>query len=547
MEVAQMYLVRLQEHINGLCTGMPAWEIILRTAATTILLVWVKGFLFKDESLYERGKKAVFRLARRLPQVKNMLQKEIDKMSDGLTHDLNEAIENTPYLMQLPKEGWSTEKIIEKATEYTKFGTFKWETGCASGTVYNGNKDLTDVMTQVYGLSAWTNPLHPDVFPGVRKMEAEVVRMCCSLFKGDRDTCGCMTTGGTESIVMAVKAYRDYAINVRGIKKPEILVPVSAHAAFDKAAYLLAISIKHVPLDPKSMKVDVHAMKKMINRRTCMLAVSAPQFPHGVIDPVEEVGALGEQYNIPVHVDACLGGFLIPFMEEAGYPLPPFDFRVKGVTSISADTHKYGYAPKGSSVIMYRNSSWRHHQFFVTPDWPGGIYATATIGGSRSGGIVAACWAALVYHGHQGYVEYTTKIIQTAKKIEEGCHKIPGIFVYGKPDVSVVALGSNEFNIYILSDRMTKRGWNLNALQFPSSIHLAVTVLHTHPGVADRFISDVKEISEDIIKNPPKDTGGSAAMYGMAQSIPDRSLVGELAWCYLDAMYSTQQKSTKAD
>lgn len=353
-----------------------------------------------------------------------------------------------------------------------------------------------------------------------------------------------MTTGGTESIVMAVKAYRDYAINVRGIKKPEILVPVSAHVAFDKAAYLLAIGIRHVPLDKETMKVDIQAMRKMISRRTCMLAASTPQFPHGVMDSVEEVGALGEEYNIPVHVDACLGGFLIPFMEDAGYPLPPFDFRVEGVTSISADTHKYDYAPKGSSVLMYRNSSWRHHQFFVSPDWPGGIYATATIGGSRSGGIVAACWAALVYHGHQGYVEHTSKIIQTTKKIEEGCRQVPGIFIYGKPDVSVVALGSNEFNIYLLSDRMTKRGWNLNALQFPSSIHLAVTVLHTHPGVADRFISDVREISEDILKNPPENAGGSAAMYGMAQSIPDRSLVGELAWCYLDAVYSTEQPVT---
>lgn len=536
--------VRLQESINDWCEDMPAWEIVLRTAAATVLFVWLKNFLFKDESLYERGKKAVFRVARKLPHVKNMIEKEITKMSDGMSDDLNKAIDNTPYLVKLPEKGWSTEKIIEEATRYTEFGTFKWESGCASGTVYNGSKDLTDVMTKVYGLSAWTNPLHPDVFPGVRKMEAEVVRMCCTLFNGDKDSCGCMTTGGTESIVMAVKAYRDYAINVRGIKKPEILVPVSAHAAFDKASYLLAMRIRHVPLDEKTMKVNVQAMRKMINKRTCMLVVSAPQFPHGVIDPVEEVAALGEEYSIPVHVDACLGGFLIPFMEEAGYPLPPFDFRVKGVTSISADTHKYGYAPKGSSVIMYRNSSWRHHQFFVTPDWPGGIYATATIGGSRSGGIVAACWAALMYHGLQGYIDYTSKIIQTAKKIEEGCRQIPGIFVFGKPDVSVVALGSNEFNIYIVSDRMTKRGWNLNALQFPSSIHLAVTVLHTQSGVADKFISDVREISEDILKNPPEDVGGSAALYGMAQSIPDRSLVGELAWCYLDAVYSTKQSTT---
>ncbi|XP_071550599.1 sphingosine-1-phosphate lyase 1 isoform X2 [Panulirus ornatus] len=503
------YIIMAQEYVNQLCEGKPAWEIILRTAVTTIILVWAKSFLFKNESLLERGKKTVFKLARKVPAVKARIEEEIEKVAVSMTQDLNKAIENTPYLTKLPEEGWSPEQIMEEATKYTKFGSYNWESGCASGTVYNGNKTLTDIMTRVYGMSTWTNPLHPDVFPGVRKMEAEVVRMCCTLFNGDARSCGCMTTGGTESIIMACKAYREYAINVRGIKNPEILVPVSAHAAFDKGAQLLMMRIRHVPLDPVTMKVDMVAMRKMINRNTCMLAGSAPQFPHGVIDPIEEIGALGIECNIPVHVDACLGGFLIPFMDDAGFPLSPFDFRVKGVTSISADTHKYGYAPKGSSVIMYREAKWRHHQFFVTPDWQGGIYATATIGGSRSGGIVAACWAALMYHGIQGYVDYTRMVIETTKKIELGCRGIPGIFIYGKPEVSVVALGSKSFNIYALSDRMTKRGWNLNALQFPSSIHIAVTVLHTQPGVAERFITDIKEIAEELLKNPCKDSGGS--------------------------------------
>ncbi|KAK4322607.1 hypothetical protein Pmani_006638 [Petrolisthes manimaculis] len=530
-----------------MCEGKPAWEVVLRTAATTVLLVWTKNFLFKDDTLFERSKKMVFRLARKLPQVRAKIEEEISKVSLSMEEDFNKNIDYTPYLVKLPEKGWTPEHILEEATNYTEYGSFDWQSGCASGTVYNGNKALTDVMTRVYGMSAWTNPLHPDVFPGVRKMEAEVVRMCCTLFHGDHNTCGCMTTGGTESIIMALKAYRDYAINVRGISSPEILVPVSAHAAFDKGAQLLAMRIKHVPLDPVTMKVDVNAMKRMITRRTCVMGVSAPQFPQGVIDPIEEVAKLGQKYNIPVHVDACLGGFLIPFMEEAGFPLPLFDFRVPGVTSISADTHKYGYAPKGSSVVMYRDASWRHHQFFVTPDWPGGIYATATIGGSRSGGIVAACWAALVYHGYQGYIEHTRAIINTAKKIDKECRNIPGIFVFGKPEVSVVALGSDKFNIYHLADQMTKRGWNLNSLQYPSSIHIAVTVLHTQPGVADKFIGDVKEITEEILKNPPKDAGGSAALYGVAQSIPDRSLVNEMAWCYLDNVYTTSQSVKQTD
>ena len=193
--------------------------------------------------------------------------------------------------------------------------------------------------------------------------------------------------------------YRDYAKNVKGIENPVIVAPVTAHAAFQKAADLLDMGIRHVGVDPKTQKVDLGAMRRAISASTCMLVGSAPQFPHGSVDDIRGIAGLGVKYGIPVHVDACLGGFLIAFMEEAGFPLEPFDFRVKGVTSISADTHKYGYAPKGSSVVLYSRPEFRRQQWFSVGDWPGGIYATSTIGGSRAGGIIAACWASLMYYG----------------------------------------------------------------------------------------------------------------------------------------------------
>ena len=189
-----------------------------------------------------------------------------------------------------------------------------------------------------------------------------------------------MTSGGTESIILAIKAYRDYARNEKGIENPNIVVPITAHAAFDKGAAMLDMPIIHVPVDPDTQRVNLQKMKRSINSSTCMLVGSAPQFPHGSIDDIEGIAALGLKYDIPVHVDACLGGFLIAFMRDAGYPLKPFDFSVPGVTSISADTHKYGFAPKGSSVILYSNRELRHQQWFTFPDWPGGIYATSTIG-----------------------------------------------------------------------------------------------------------------------------------------------------------------------
>ncbi|MEQ2292799.1 Sphingosine-1-phosphate lyase 1 [Ameca splendens] len=443
------------------------------------------------------------------------------------------------YTKQLPSKGLTQSQVMEKIKEYDTLNEVQWEKGCVSGAVYWGDETLTKLLVKVYGDFAWSNPLHPDIFPGVRKMEAEVVRMSCTLFHGGPNSCGTVTSGGTESILMACKAYRDMA-HERGVKYPEILAPVSVHAAFDKAAHYFGMKLVHIPLDQKTMKVDVKTMRRAISKNTAMLVCSAPQFPHGIIDPVEDVAKLAVRYNIPLHVDACLGGFLIVFMEKAGYSLAPFDFRVKGVTSISADTHKYGYAPKGSSVILYSDKSYRQYQYFVAPDWQGGIYASPSVAGSRPGGIIAACWATMMYMGESGYVDATRKIISTARKIRNEIKKIKGVFVFGNPEVSVVAIGSEVFDIFRLSNALTSKGWNLNTLQYPSSIHICCTVLHTQPGVADRFIREVKDQVAIIMKNPKEKTTGKGAIYGMAQAIPDRTLVTEISRGFLDCLYSTE-------
>merc|ERR1719357_490202 len=301
--------------------------------------------------------------------------------------------------------------------------------------------------------------------------------------------------------------------------------------------------IKHIAVDPETRAVDVKAMSRAIDSSTCMLAGSCPQFPHGTIDDIQAIAALGLKKGIPVHVDACLGGFLVPFMEEAGYPLPPFDFRVEGVTSISADTHKYGFAPKGSSVILYSEPKYRHYQWFTFADWPGGIYATSTISGSKAGGITAACWASLVYHGRSGYVDSTRKIVNTTRYITDELAKIPGIEVLGKPQVSVVAFGCAKdagANIFGISEMLKDKGWNLNNLQFPSCIHLCVTMLHTENGVADKFVNDVRESAAKAMADPSATNTESAAIYGMSQTIPDRGLVSLITWSYLDSLYITK-------
>jgi len=519
------------------------FHLVSSTAGATLVLAFVYGQLTSKHPLHERIKKYVFRQIRKIPYVKEKIQSEISKVQDGMEKEHLALTGHLEDILELPAQGMTEDDVLKLAKVYADLGDADWKNGSESGTVYNGNTKLTELMTKVYGMTAWSNPLHPGTFPGIRKMEAEVVRMACQMFNGGPESCGCITTGGTESIILACKAYRDWAREERGIEHPNMVVPVTAHAAFDKAAAMLDMVIKHVKVDPVTKEVDIKAMKRTINSSTCMLVGSCPQFPHGSIDNIQEIAKLGITYGIPVHVDACLGGFLVPFMKEAGFPLAPFDFSVEGVTSISADTHKYGFAPKGSSVIIYSKPIYRHYQWFSFPDWPGGIYATSTISGSKAGGITAACWASLVYHGRSGYVDSTRKIVNTTRYITDELAKIPGIEVLGKPQVSVVAFGCAKdagANIFGISEMLKDKGWNLNNLQFPSCIHLCVTMLHTENGVADKFVNDVRESAAKAMADPSATNTESAAIYGMSQTIPDRGLVSLITWSYLDSLYITK-------
>uniref|UniRef100_A0A8C6SDD2 sphinganine-1-phosphate aldolase n=1 Tax=Neogobius melanostomus TaxID=47308 RepID=A0A8C6SDD2_9GOBI len=540
-----IYVEEVRRQVNSGCSHLEPWQIIGATFITTIVAVWAKGFLFQQESLASRIKKQCFRLIRKIPFVGGAIQTQLNKALDDMSVSVCALKDGMTYTKQLPTQGLSQNQVLDKIKEYQTLNDVQWEKGCVSGAVYWGDETLTKLLVQVYGDFAWSNPLHPDIFPGVRKMEAEVVRMSCSLFHGGPNSCGTVSVNaGTESILMACKAYRDMAYE-RGVKYPEILAPVSVHAAFDKAAHYFGMKLVHIPLDEKTMKVNVKVShERAISKNTAMLVCSAPQFPHGIIDPIQEVAKLAVRYNLPLHVDACLGGYLIVFMEKAGFSLAPFDFRVKGVTSISADTHKYGYAPKGSSVIMYSDKKYRQYQYFVAPDWQGGIYASPSIAGSRPGGIIAACWATMMHMGQSGYIDATKKIITTARKIKNEVRKIEAVFVIGDPEVSVVAIGSHVFDIFRLSNALTSKGWNLNTLQYPSSIHICCTVLHTQPGVVDQFVKDVRDAVAVIMKNPNEKTTGMGAIYGMAQSIPDRSMVTEISRGFLDCLYSTEVPKT---
>ncbi|CAL8083907.1 unnamed protein product [Calicophoron daubneyi] len=522
------FLIRYYEALLGL--ELPA---IIGTVLAVIIFV--------VEAARVDYRKAALNILVGLPfcggLVRNKISQALEEIHRGV-HGESRVI----YEDKLPTDGLNLDMLLQKIRRYKAAEYIRWDEGFASGSVYPRKTGLAELSAKVFKEFIWANPLHPDLFPDVRKMEAEIVRMCVNLFHGDKDACGTTSSGGTESIMLACLSYRQRARD-EGIQFPTMIIPDSAHPAFDKAAHYFCMDVVRVPVNPVSMKADVKAMKAAITKDTCMLVASAPGFPHGVIDPVEEIAALGLRYNIPVHVDCCLGGFLLPFMDMADFPLEPFDFRVPGVTSISCDTHKYGFAAKGTSVILYRSPEYRSKQFFTQPNWSGGVYASPTFAGSRPGALIAVCWATMMHYGLNGYIESTRRIVSTTRYIAEELNNIPGLFVYGEPEVCVVAFGSDVFNIYRLSQALAElpngHRWSLNNLQFPPAVHLCVTDMHTADGKAEEFIDDVRTVTAELLKCPKAKAHGTAAIYGMSALIPDRSIVSEIARGFLDACYDT--------
>ncbi|OSX65939.1 hypothetical protein POSPLADRAFT_1064542 [Postia placenta MAD-698-R-SB12] len=481
-------------------------------------------------------------LVLRFPAARRKVNAELDKvrldLEDGMVPHGPDVVRH----LALPEQSQSPDWIAQEMERMDKEGKghANWAEGRVSGAVYHGGDDLTRVILAAIERYALSNPLHPSVFPAVRKMEAEVVAMCLRMYNNPSGA-GTTTSGGTESIVMAVKTYRDWARAAKGITEPEMVVPVTAHAAFDKGAAYMGVKVHTVPVDPITRKADLKRVARAINSNTIMLVGSAINFPDGNQDDIPALGALAQKYNVGLHVDCCLGSFIMPFVEEAGFgPVQPFDFRVPGVTSISCDTHKYGFAPKGNSVIMYRDAELRRHQYYVNPGWVGGVYASPSIAGSRPGALIAGTWAAMHYMGHSGYLESCRAIVGAARTIAHRIRtEIPELRVLGDPPASVVAFaaaaGVGRLNVLEVGDKMEKRGWHLNGLSGPAAVHIAVTRL-TVP-VVDQFIADLKDAVREA-RDAPEGKGTMVILYGLGSSSPvGPTIVGHVATAFLDTLY----------
>jgi sphinganine-1-phosphate aldolase len=387
-----------------------------------------------------------------------------------------DAFPHTP----MPQQGLASEEVLAQLLAM-KQGDQDWRGGRVFSLVYSAGDDVHELLQDAQSLYSAENGLNVLAFPSIGTMQHDIIRNTASLLGADDPASGggiegYLTSGGTESLLQAVKTARDVARKERGIERPQVVAAESAHAAFTKAADYFDVELIRVPVGP-DFRVAVDALDAACTDTTIMVVGSAPTYPQGVVDPIVDIAALALDRGILCHVDACMGGFLLPFLARLGRFFEPFDFRVPGVTSMSADVHKYGYASKGVSVVLYRTPELARHQIFVTSDWLGGFYASTAMAGTRPAGPVAAAWAALMHIGVDGYVELTRTAHDAALELRRGIEAIPGLAVRGEPPTTVMAFGAQDpaaLDIFAVGEKLTADGWYLDRQNRPDSLHATV-------------------------------------------------------------------------
>ena len=433
--------------------------------------------------------------------------------------------------MKFPAKGIAQEEILA-LLDRKRSSDADWQGGKVFGYVYNAGDAITNFLKEVYNRFGMTNALSPLAFPSLRECESEVLAMTADLLNGP-GAVGTITTGGTESICMAIKAARQWAVKERKIDQPEMVVPATAHPAFQKGAHYFGVKPVTLPVG-EDFRVDPDTVRKAITPKTALVVGSAPNFPYGVIDPIQALAEIATDKGVLCHVDGCMGGFMLPFFERLGRPVTRFDFRVEGVTSISADLHKYGYTAKGASTVMYRNRDLRKHQFFVYPDWAGGLYASPSMTGARGGAPIAAAWATLGHLGEDGYTKLARDVAEATDRIVSAVNRIDGLSLLAQPDMSLVAFSSDQLDIYAVGEDMTEKGWHLDRLQNPKGLHMTVSPVHKQ--VLDPFLADLERSVRAVLESG-RTADGEAAMYGALSAMDDRGQVEDFLLNFLDSVY----------
>jgi glutamate/tyrosine decarboxylase-like PLP-dependent enzyme len=427
------------------------------------------------------------------------------------------------------EQGKSREAVISELRSLKKHDG-AWKDGKTWSLVYYAGEEITKVAEDAYLEFFHTNALNPTVFGSLREIENNVIGAVTEILHGDGNTAGSLTSGGSESILMAVKTYRDEARTLHPeITRPEMILPVSAHASFEKAAHYFGEKPVHVRVDG-DFRADTAAVRAAITPNTILLVGSAPSYPQGIIDPIPELGQIALEHKLRLHVDACLGGFILPFLED----IPPFDMGVPGVSSISADLHKYGYAAKGISALLYKDAELRKFQYFAFTDWPGGLFISPSATGTRPGGAIASAWAVLNFLGRDGYKTLAATVNDTAKCLIHGINEIPELTVLGEPKAPVFAFSSDSLNVHALAGILEEKGWIIDQQVNPSCLHFMVTPAHT--GIAPAFLADLKVSVHELKEHPELANSPTVALYGLSSTLPQGEVKAHLINTFSDLM-----------
>jgi sphinganine-1-phosphate aldolase len=407
--------------------------------------------------------------------------------------------------MKMPKKGLGREEILGKLEEY-RSKDLNPHDGRTFAYIYDPGPEAYSVAVEAYTRFLMENGLDPTVYPSLLRLENEIVEMSRDLVSGGPEVVGNVTSGGTESIMMAVKTARDYSRAKKPhIKEPEMILPVTAHAAFQKAAHYLCVKPVRVEVNRVTYKADIEMIREAINPNTILLVSSAPSYAHGVIDPVKEIAALAIERGLLCHVDACVGGFILPFFRKLGENITPYDFSVPGVTSISLDLHKYGFAPKNASLILYRDSELRSYQIFACSGWTGYTVVNPAFQSSRTGGPLAGAWTMLHFLGEDGYMELARRMLDATRRLVAGIGQIPGLYVMGKPEANLVAVTSDTVNVFHIADEMRARKWyiqpQLGLRDYRENFHFSMAAQNAK--WVEPVLKDLAEATEAAKAMPP--------------------------------------------
>ncbi len=412
--------------------------------------------------------------------------------------------------MTIPQTGMDRDDVLGQLDAY-KADDVRWREGRAFTLAYNAGPDVIAVAEEAYRRFGTENGLNTHAFPSLQRIQNEVVGIVADWFDGGPESAGFLTSGGTESLLLTVKAARERGRKERGVERPNMVLPTTAHAAFEKGCYYFGVESRRVPVGPE-WRADVAAMEAAIDDDTVLLVGSAPQYPQGVIDPIAEIAALAHVRDINCHVDACMGGVTLTYLARLGHRIPAWNFSVQGVTSISVDLHKYGYSAKGAGVLMHRNKQLRGYQTFVTDNWLGGRYGSSGVLGTKSGGPWAAAWAVMHFLGDEGYLRLTAAARRACEELTEAVNSAPELHALAQPDATLLAFEAADpsaLDVFAVADDLWSKGWYVDRQGPPSSLHCTVNAIHD--GKIPEFVADLRWAIDTVVR---ASASGEQGAYG---------------------------------